>query len=481
MRARWLLVAVFAVLATANSAGYRYGASDEAFYIPAVLRHLDPVLFPRDAVLIDSQAKLTVVDEALAAAVRVTGASLQHLFLLLYLVTLALFAGALLRIGRVLYANAWTISALVIALTLRHSIARTGTNTLEAYFHPRQLTFALGAWALAMVLEGRIAWAAALVAIGLVIHSTTGVWFAVWVGIALVWQHPAWRRYAAAGAMVAAAVSGVLLWRGPLAGHLVRMDAEWLAVIASKDYLFPLDWPVAAWTTNLIAIPIVVLGWRARAGSGRLAPGETAVTAGVLALVVVFLAWLPFNAARVALAVQLQVSRIFWMLDFWATVYAVWWLSEKWRVVLTAMLLAASVARGAYVMLVEFPARPLFAVDIENTDWRDAMTWARSTDPRSGWLADPAHAARYGISLRAAAGRDVLIEELKDTAIAMYDRSIAMRVADRERALEQHPWNTAEGARELAAGYDLDYLVTDTRLPLPLAHTAGSLFIYRIR
>ena len=32
-----------------NSAGYRYAASDQAFYIPAVLRHLDPALFPRDA------------------------------------------------------------------------------------------------------------------------------------------------------------------------------------------------------------------------------------------------------------------------------------------------------------------------------------------------------------------------------------------------------------------------------------------------
>ena len=39
----------FVLLATLNSAGYRYGASDQAFYIPAVLRHLDPALFPRDA------------------------------------------------------------------------------------------------------------------------------------------------------------------------------------------------------------------------------------------------------------------------------------------------------------------------------------------------------------------------------------------------------------------------------------------------
>src|SRR5258708_24694096 len=53
----WAFAIVFIVLATLNSAGYRYGASDQAFYIPAVLRHVDPALFPQDRVLIDAQAR----------------------------------------------------------------------------------------------------------------------------------------------------------------------------------------------------------------------------------------------------------------------------------------------------------------------------------------------------------------------------------------------------------------------------------------
>ena len=65
------------------------------------------------------------------------------------------------------------------------------------------------------------------------------------------------------------------------------------------------------------------------------------------------------------------------------------------------------------------------------TDWRDAMAWARTTDPGSGWLADPHHAATYGSTVRAAGHRDVLIDLLKDPAIAMYDRPLAMRLADR--------------------------------------------------
>ena len=62
---------------------------------------------------------------------------------------------------------------------------------------------------------------------------------------------------------LAAAAGGVALWQGPLAGRLVRMDAEWLAAIGEKD-LFPLAWPADVWLTNLVAIPIILSCWRAR-------------------------------------------------------------------------------------------------------------------------------------------------------------------------------------------------------------------------
>ncbi|HZB43724.1 MAG TPA: hypothetical protein VE360_00700, partial [Pyrinomonadaceae bacterium] len=138
---------------------------------------------------------------------------------------------------------------------------------------------------------------------------------------------------------------------------------------------------------------------------------------------------LPFSAARVALAVQLQAGRVFWPLDVLATLYLVWWLAEgtgpapqrsRRPTIVASLLLAASLARGAYTSLIQFPDRRLFAVDVQHDDWRNAMAFARTTDPRSGWLADPIHAAKYGSSLRAAGHRDVLLEALKDRAIAMY-------------------------------------------------------------
>ena len=125
-------LAAFVVLATANAAMYRYGVSDQAFYIPVVARALDPAAFPRDAALIDAQGRLMLADEVLATLMRTTGATLESLFLGGYLLSLVLIFAGLGLIGRRLYANPWTTLALVAAFTMRHHITRTSANTFEA-------------------------------------------------------------------------------------------------------------------------------------------------------------------------------------------------------------------------------------------------------------------------------------------------------------------------------------------------------------
>jgi hypothetical protein len=479
---------VFVVLATLNSAGYRYGASDQALYIPAVLRHLDPALFPQDRVLISAHARLMVADELLAGIVRVTGVSIQQLFFALYVTSLLLLVAGASQIGGHLYRTRWAVAALGAALTLRHAIAKTGANSLEGYFHPRQFAFALGVLAVGAFLKRRERIAEALLLGAGLVHPTTAFWFTVWLGVAAWFGRPEWRKALAVCAGVLGVAAGLALWRGPLAGRLTPMDAGWLAVIADRDYLFPLAWPVDVWVTNLIAIPVIVVCWRARVRARLSVAGETPIVAGALTLAIIFFAWLPLSAAHVALAVQMQVTRVFWMIDFLGTIYLVWAIAEgtaaaigRRAVIAAALILTLSTARGLYGCFIQFPDRRIVALDIQHADWRDAMAWARTTDPGSGWLADPHHAALYGSTVRAAGHRDVLIDLLKDPAIAMYDRPLAMRLADRERALATLAWDTPDGARALARRYGLDYLVIDRELPLPLAHQAGSIFIYKIR
>ena len=90
---------LFVVLATLNSGGYRYGASDQAFYIPAILKQLDPALFPRDTALVGPQARYFFVDEIVGSAIRLTGWPIEAWFALGYVVSLLVLYAALWRFG----------------------------------------------------------------------------------------------------------------------------------------------------------------------------------------------------------------------------------------------------------------------------------------------------------------------------------------------------------------------------------------------
>lgn len=486
----------FLVLATLNSAGYRYGASDQAFYIPAVLLRLDPALYPRDRAVLSAQAPLTGADEIVAAVVRATGLSVPAACAVLYVVTLTLLALAAWLIGLVLYGARWSSVALLAALTLRHAVPDSGTNTLEGYFHPRQLAFAFGALAMAAFLRRRFGAALALLLSAAALHPTTTMWFAIALGVAALVAERRLRPAAAAAAVVAAVAAVWALTAGPLASRLVVMDDAWLATLADKQYLFPLRWSWDAWVVNLAYLPVILWIYTNRARAGLATPQERGLVAGCLALATAFVAAVPFNAAGIALAIQLQPGRVFWPLDFVAIVYLVWWIGEggtrrvrrggqpkasnvpMW---LAAALLLASAVRGTYVNFVMFTDRPLAEVYVRDDDWGRAMGWADGTEVTSGWLADPIHAARYGTSVRLAARRDVMVEALKDGALGMYDRAVAMRTRERLEAIGDFEALTAARARALAAAYELDYLVTEQTLDLPVAFSSGAITVYRLR
>jgi len=123
VRSPLLLLALlpFVVLCTMNSATYRYGASDQAFYIPAVVLAMHPDYFPRDSPVIQAQAKLMLADEAFGTLSTVTGVSLPVLAFTVYVGSLVLLATAAWLIAVRLYRTPWTNLALLAALTLRHA------------------------------------------------------------------------------------------------------------------------------------------------------------------------------------------------------------------------------------------------------------------------------------------------------------------------------------------------------------------------
>jgi hypothetical protein len=487
VRARWPPAAwaigsiLFALLATANGAGYRYGVSDQAFYIPVVEHAINPEVFPRDASLIDAQGRLMITDEIIATVARLTSIPLDTLFLAGYLVSVALIWIGLVAIGHRVYATPCATLALVAAFTLRHRIPRTSANSFEPYFHPRMLAFGFGLLAVAALLHRRAWLAVLLVAATAFTHVTTGLWFSILLGVALVIVQPPLRRPAIAAAAAAVAVGAWALTAGPLRTSMTRMDAVWLQAVASKDSLFASQWPAWAWIANIGLLGVLWWAYRRRQRIGVARPEDAALTWGAAALVAVFLLTLPFVIGRVAFPVQLQISRVFWLVDALATVYLLSLLVDRRAAKAVAILLVLlSVSRGAYVMLVERPERALFSLHLVESPWEDAMRWLSRQPATAHVLADPGHSWKYGTSVRVSATRDVFLEDVKDSAIAIYSRDVAQRVVERAAALGDFTTLTPERARALANTYHLDYLVTEARLDLPMKYENAQFRIYAL-
>jgi hypothetical protein len=477
--------AVFCVLAVLNSGGYRYGIGDQAFYIPAVVQHLDASLFPRDRALLHVQDQLMAYDDIAAAIMRATGISLPVLFAVAYSAGLLLLFGAAVAIGRRLYQSWWTVGLLAALLTLRHRITQTGVNSLEAYFQPRMLACALGLWAVAWYLKGRGAFALACIAAAFLMHPTTAVWFGIWVVTALAVSERKWRATLTALTVMGAIVFIWMLAFGPLRGHLAKMNPRWASVLAGKDYIFPFDWTALFWIVNLGYAVVIVAIFQLRRRRAVAVSRESGLVAGTLALACVFLISVPFMRGWVALALQLQTSRVFWMLDLLATIYVAWLLSEAvprtWQrgVVMAAIVLAAS--RGLYVTLAEHHGANAIAINLPNDDWTDVMGWIRRTTPSgSHVLADPGHGWKYGTSVRVAAERDLYLEEVKDAALALYSQDIAMRVLERIQDAQNFDAITPDRAHALAKKYDLTYLVIDHDMDLPLAYRNARFRVYAL-
>jgi hypothetical protein len=477
---------VFCLVAILNCGGYRYGVGDQAFYIPAVTQHLNPELFPRDRAILHAQDRFMLYDDAIAAFVRASGMSVQAIFFAGYLVGLVLLFGAIVAAGRVMYRTWLGVATLAALLTLRHRITQTGANSLESYFQPRMLAFALGALAIAAYLRGRFVAALALVAVAFAIHPTTAMWFAIWIGVALLVSERSWRVPLTALAAIGLVLAGWAVTLGPLRGHLDRMDPLWASALAGKDYIFPSDWNASFWLVNLGYLVVAFAVHVLRRRRGVALRREIGLLGGAAALVVVFLISWPLMLAGIALALQLQTSRVFWMLDFVAAMYLAWLFAEAPRSLAVrraavAIAITAAIARGVFVWGTEHAGNPVARIGFPHDNWTDAMQWVSRTPPDTHILADPGHAWKYGSSVRVTGERDVYLEEVKDLALALYSRDTAVEALRRIADAGDFDSLTPEQLRALAARYDLDYLVVERDVDLPVAYRNGQFRVYSLQ
>jgi hypothetical protein len=185
-----LLLTALAILVQ----GYHPGLEDDAFYLAAIKRNLNPALFPHDSDFFRLQFQATIFDKLIAASIRWSHVPLAWgIFLWQFAVTFLILWGCL-QISRRCFSQGhaqWAAVAMVAAL-LTIPVSGTAISLTDQYLHPRALATALILGAIVAVLEERRLLAGTLLALAFAIHAimaSFGISFCIFLG----WKGKAWK------------------------------------------------------------------------------------------------------------------------------------------------------------------------------------------------------------------------------------------------------------------------------------------------
>jgi len=169
--------------------GYHPGLEDDAFYLAAIKRNLNPSLFPHDADFFRLQFQATIFDKLIALSVRVTHVPVAWSSLLWQLAAIFFLLHGCWRIARrfVAQPSAQWAAVTLVALLLTIPVSGTGINLADQYLHPRTLATALILAAVVAVIDRRLWRAGVLLAIAFSIHAIMAI-FGVSFCLILSWN-----------------------------------------------------------------------------------------------------------------------------------------------------------------------------------------------------------------------------------------------------------------------------------------------------
>jgi hypothetical protein len=125
--------------------GYHLGLEDQAIYLPAIKKNLNPALYPQGAEFFLAQTRATIFGELVAVSVRVTHLPLDIVIFLWQVCAIFLILWACLRLSRKLFRASWAqwSGVVMAAVMLTLPVTGTGLYIVDQYLHPRALATAL--------------------------------------------------------------------------------------------------------------------------------------------------------------------------------------------------------------------------------------------------------------------------------------------------------------------------------------------------
>jgi len=394
--------------------GYHGGVEDAEIYLPGVLKHLNPTLFPRNSQFFNSHAGMTMFPALIADSIRLLHLPPGPVLLLWHFATIFGLLLACFRIALHCFSDRHTVwcGVALVASLLTLPVAGTALYIMDQYVTSRSLSTAASMLAVAAILERRYLAAAGWVAFTVAVHPLMALFVGVLVGLLL---------FQSARVLQPALFAGLPLTLFPPVSQTYRV------VLQSHPYFLLTNWAWYEWLG--ILAPLLMLAAIAR--SLRRGPAVRLLKATLVFETIfvgaAFFVSMPGPMERFAEIQPMRCLLLVYILLFLlgGCLIGEWVLRRRmWRWALLFVPLCIGMAAAQAQLFPDSRHLELPWRQPENS-WVEGFDWVRIHTPQDAYFAlDPDYEQLPGEDIhgfRAIAERSMLADNGKDSgAVSMF-------------------------------------------------------------
>ncbi len=240
--------------------GYHYAVSDQAIFIPYILKFQNTLLYPNDILFTQSSATSSIFYFLIAQATKVF--EIQVVFFVGYLIFQFVFIWAIWSLANTLLGNKKLSYIAVLPFLLPKFIAGTSTYTFDTYFGYRAVGLLFFLIFLNLAIQSKFYKSATAAALGMLFHPLSIIpSVALLPAIILFDSQKKLRTLTLTGVIVF--ISLVLLLSISKTNSEIFsyfLDRNWLEIIKLRDeYLFPSRWITIEWAALVFYLVVIRL------------------------------------------------------------------------------------------------------------------------------------------------------------------------------------------------------------------------------
>lgn len=515
-----LLATIFGLMLN----GYRYGASDQALYIPMIDRAVNPDLFSDDFLFDEPSGEYNFWLPIMATLARLF--PLEWIFFITYVLTRFGLFCAIYHLALNLFGDRRTAILSVLLVLVPERVGGTATATQDTFCTLRSTAMPFAIAFLIPYFRGRLYIASIICGVAFLIHPITAIPLVGLLTLRLAiegfrndWQSAAKPLGLFILCILPLFIRVFLIDRANPSdlSLLSRSDPEWLEIIRGRDsYIFLTNWSQHAFE-SIAYFLILLIGilyfrrwyarWLARNNSipqsagiretDRWAFGIIMICLILFFIGAVFVEWLPLP-----LVVQLQILRSFYLLINLSEIYFAWFLIELIGLVGFKIVHAVTqrgnrelfkhVAAGCLVIIScaltlprlswisagkEITERIHLPGKVPRNDWIDVGEWCKANTPIDATFFVPTYTKGFRTySQRGSVG------DRKDGAPCVFSERYAKEWWMRMTDLDKYDALNEAKFKQLAEKYRADFVITRRghRLNFPVLYQNNAYTVYAL-